>query len=159
MPLDFETLGEEYEKFVSQRQKQKLPLTTFVRKNHAREDFQKELQIKAENAIRKHIKSKFGKLPENERKEKTGTYLEWVGQSLKQKYPLFDEEDLTKSEGEGWVSVVHNPTLFEVRHSGEETMHLNERNAEINLYNLLDNHINYWKDISNSFKKDLGLKE
>lgn len=156
MGLNYEELGEEYEDSLRREihLKHKSPHS---HKNHSSEDLKKEIQTNSESAVRKYVNNVFEKWEEPVKTEKLEAYRSWVQESLKDNYPVFEEEDLTRKEGAGWVKITHTPTLYGAIGSGEETRYLNDRTAQINVFNLIYNHFNLWKETSDAFKKELGV--
>lgn len=156
MGLNYEELGMEYEESLNREPRLKHK-SRQPRKNHSTEDLKKELQSDAENSIKKYIKNVFDKLEEPVKSRQLKEYRSWVQESLKDNYPYFDEENLTRKEGTGWVKITHTPTLYGSTVSGEETHDLNDRAAQIKVFNLIYNHFNLWKETSNAFKKEFGV--
>ena len=95
-----------------------------------------------------------------ELEEKKKIYLSWVNASLEIKEPLFDDEDLVASENfdKNLSKVTHVSTGIYDFGFGGESMHINTRDAKINLYNKLDKHLKDWRRSSPEFKKAHGIE-
>lgn len=158
MSLDFEALGEQYEEGQDQVQRIIHRNKPHIKgRNISTENLKKDIQENAEKSIRKYINNVFETLDEPIKNEKLNAYRLWVQESLKDSYPFFDEEDLTRKEGTGWVKITHTPTLYGAIGSGEETRDLNDRAAQIEVFNLIYNHFNQWKETSEEFRKSFSL--